>query len=186
METPWLIQLGATLRRNFLIKFRDASQTFQEIFLPIYIIGLLVLLKLIQPETNIPVTPWQPKVDALCQPTVSGSQSVCENLHKRIPTETMLAYVPKGNAFVDDFMHQVVHQFGKEYETPVLLPKSFSTEEDLVDYYKTHPERIYAAILLEGIHNSMEFPEDLKYRIRINGTYVPSAQNLKGGKEDCH
>lgn len=185
METPWLLQLGATLRRNFLIKIRDASQTFQEIFLPIYIIGLLVLLKLIQPETNIPATPWQPKVDALCQPTVSGSHSVCENLHKRIPTETMLAYVPSGNAFVDEFIHQVVHQFGKEYETPVLLPKSFTTEEDLVDYYKMHPEIIYAAILLEGIHNSVEFPEDLKYRIRINGTYVPSAQNFKGGKDDC-
>lgn len=185
METPWLLQLGATLHRNFLIKIRDASQTFQEIFLPVYIIGLLVLLKLIQPETNIPATPWQPKVDALCQPVVSGSQSVCENLHKRIPTETMLAYVPRGNALVDEFIHQVVHQFGNEYETPVLVPRSFGTEEDLVDYYKTHPERIYAGILLEGMHHSVEFPEDLKYRLRINGTYVPSAQNLKGGKDEC-
>ncbi|XP_057813717.1 uncharacterized protein LOC131027665 isoform X3 [Cryptomeria japonica] len=200
METPWLLQFGATLRRNFFIKIRDASQTFQEIFLPVmflsehellfelqvYIIILLVLLKLIQPEINIPATPWQPKVDALCRPVVPGSQSVCQNLNRRMPSETVLAYVPQGNDLVDEFIRQVAHQFGEEYETPVIVSRSFSTEEDLVNYYKVNPERIYAAIILEGMDGTLEFPEDLKYYIRINGSYVPSEQDQKGRNEECH
>ncbi|KAH9325005.1 hypothetical protein KI387_005183, partial [Taxus chinensis] len=151
----------------------------------IYIITLLVLVKLIQPETNIPATPWQPKVDALCRPIVSGHQSVCQNLNRRMPNETILAYVPQGNGLVDEFIRQVVHQFGEEYEMPAIVMKSFGTEEDLVNYYEVNPQRIYAGIILEGMQGTLKFPEDVKYRIRINGSYVPSARDGKGTKDEC-
>ncbi|KAL2632396.1 hypothetical protein R1flu_017082 [Riccia fluitans] len=189
MGSSWHGQMLATLQRNLRIKFRDAGHTFQEIVLPIYIITLLVVVKLLEPQLDMPATPLEPKTDAFCLPaeTSSGFASVCADLLDRPIEETVLAYVPQENAAVSKLVMDVIQQFGLYYEQPALSPKGFSSEDDMLDFYYTHPKMIFAALVFDdsSTFSSQDLPEDLHYTIRINGSYLPSTSKSVGNKEDC-
>ncbi|KAL3695276.1 hypothetical protein R1sor_009352 [Riccia sorocarpa] len=189
MGSSWHGQMFATLQRNLRIKFRDAGHTFQEIVLPIYIITLLVVVKLLEPQLDMPATPLEPKTDAFCVPgdLSSGVAGVCVDLLSRSADETVLAYVPQENAAVNKLVMDVIQQFGLFYEQPALSPKGFSSEDDMLDFYYTHPQMIFAALVFDdtSVFTSQDLPEDLRYTIRINGSYLPSTSKSVGNQEDC-
>lgn len=47
-------QLQATLIRNIRLKLRDSRKTIAEIFLPLYTLGTLIVLKILIPNPNFP------------------------------------------------------------------------------------------------------------------------------------
>lgn len=47
-------QLKATLIRNLRLKWRDSRKTTAEIFLPLYTLGTLIVLKILIPNPNFP------------------------------------------------------------------------------------------------------------------------------------
>lgn len=47
-------QLRATLIRNWLLKWRDSRKTMAEVFLPLYTLGTLIVLKILIPNPNFP------------------------------------------------------------------------------------------------------------------------------------
>lgn len=47
-------QLKATLIRNLRLKWRDSRKTTAEIFLPLYTLGTLIVLKILMPNPNFP------------------------------------------------------------------------------------------------------------------------------------
>eukprot|EP00897_Mesotaenium_endlicherianum_P005320 jgi/Mesen1/4816/ME000243S03991 len=104
MVASWAKQFRATLHRNILIKIRDGSQSLQEVLLPVYIIILLIIVKLIQPEVDEPGVLLQPQVDAACSPVTIGGPSGCWEFTRTIPTTNILAYSPRGNKALDELV----------------------------------------------------------------------------------
>lgn len=47
-------QLRATLVRNLRLKLRDSRKTIAEVFLPLYTLGTLIVLKILIPNPNFP------------------------------------------------------------------------------------------------------------------------------------
>ena len=47
-------QLQATLVRNMRLKLRDSRKTIAEVFLPLYTLGTLIVLKILIPNPNFP------------------------------------------------------------------------------------------------------------------------------------
>ncbi|KAG6542864.1 hypothetical protein Mapa_015768 [Marchantia paleacea] len=189
MGSSWHGQMLATLHRNVRIKYRDAGHTFQEIVLPIYIIMLLVVVKFLEPQLDIPASPLEPKVDTFCVPAEStnGIGGICLDLPSRPSEETVLAYVPQENAAVSKLVMEVTQQFGLHFEGPALSPKGFDNEDDMLDFYYSHPQMIFAALVFDDpkMLSKQDLPEDLHYTIRINGSYLPSTSKTIGNKEDC-
>lgn len=56
-------QLKATLVRNLRLKWRDSRKTTAEVFLPLYTLGTLIVLKVFMPNPNFPAL-VQPRGDA--------------------------------------------------------------------------------------------------------------------------
>ncbi|CAM6104482.1 unnamed protein product [Calypogeia fissa] len=187
MAPSWPVQMAFTLERNFRLKFRDGGHTFQEIVLPIYIIALLVVVKLMEPVINIPATPMDAKSNLFCSPVDPGFDGACASMPERPPQETLLAYVPQNNDAVNHLVLNVVQQFASQYGTPALSPRGFDTEEDMQNYYFSHPETVFAAIVFEGrdVFQSQILPEELSYSLRMNGSYIPSTTKIIGNKDDC-
>lgn len=52
--TSFCQQLRATLIRNLRLKWRDSRKTTAEIFLPLYTLGTLIVLKILIPNPNFP------------------------------------------------------------------------------------------------------------------------------------
>lgn len=78
-------QLGATLVRNFKLKIRDSRKTIAEVFLPLYTLGTLIVLKILIPNPNFP---------AITEPR--GAASLFEHFqHYKAHT---IAVLPQPNA----------------------------------------------------------------------------------------
>ncbi|KAG0581666.1 hypothetical protein KC19_4G270200 [Ceratodon purpureus] len=188
MGSPSHVQLLATVRRNLLIKRRDAAHTIQQLLLPVYIIFLLVVVKLGTPTIYLPGTNWMNKVDGMCQPVEQPLDNVCRETDLRPSHETLLAFVPQSNKGVRTLMHQVLKEFGDWYSPSVqqLSLRGFDTEEGLISFYNTHPETVYAGVIFDGADGVEDLPSDLNFRIRMNGSYVPSTSKFQGEKNSCH
>lgn len=53
-QSSFTQQLKATLIRNLRLKWRDSRKTTAEIFLPLYTLGTLIVLKILIPNPNFP------------------------------------------------------------------------------------------------------------------------------------
>jgi ATP-binding cassette, subfamily A (ABC1), member 5 len=54
VQSSFCQQLKATLVRNVRLKWRDSRKTMAEVFLPLYTLGTLILLKILMPNPNFP------------------------------------------------------------------------------------------------------------------------------------
>lgn len=54
IQSSFCQQLKATLVRNLRLKWRDSRKTTAEIFLPLYTLGTLIVLKILIPNPNFP------------------------------------------------------------------------------------------------------------------------------------
>lgn len=72
MRSSFWQQLQATLVRNVRLKLRDSRKTIAEVFLPLYTLGTLIVLKILIPNPNFA---------AITEPPPGGGARLFDNFH---------------------------------------------------------------------------------------------------------
>ncbi|XP_050090675.1 cholesterol transporter ABCA5-like isoform X2 [Anopheles aquasalis] len=169
-------QLGATLVRNFKLKIRDSRKTIAEVFLPLYTLGTLIVLKILIPNPNFP---------AITEPR--GAATLFEHFqhHKAhtiavLPQPNSSTTVPFLNEVNELWMSNRRHQPGVHpikwivYETP----------EELLAAYWRDPSRMPLALIF---HSDDPLFGPLRYEIRTNPSFyvTPSTTELYSSLVTC-
>ncbi|KAF4526763.1 hypothetical protein B566_EDAN015792 [Ephemera danica] len=172
--TVFCAQLKAMTIRNILLKKREKRKTIAEVFLPLYFLGILILIKLIMPNPNFPEMSTQ-----------RGDASLFEKFQQGL--NHTVAVVPNTTETMV-FLENVneVWLRGMQWEGPGQHPIEFlafgETHELLAHYWKD-PMSIPIAVIFEG--DPLNGP--LSYEIRTNPNYVatPSTSDLYASHAVC-
>lgn len=169
-------QLQATLIRNVRLKTRDSRKTIAEVFLPLYTLATLILLKILIPNPNFP---------AVLHPTPHDPRSAAPLLFAHFAphhnhTVSILPASPNGTASTRLFLDAVndlwlnltaypagQHDIGWQF---------YDTADDLHAAYWRDPAAMPLAVVF---HGDDPFGGQLRYEIRTNPTYnvtPPTAQ----------
>lgn len=172
--TVFCAQLKAMIIRNILLKKREKRKTIAEVFLPLYFLAILILIKLIMPNPNFPEMSTQ-----------RGDASLFEKFQQGL--NHTVAVVPNTTetlAFLENVNE--VWLRGMQWEGPGQHPIEFlpfgETHELLAHYWKD-PMSIPIAVIFEG--DPLNGP--LSYEIRTNPNYVatPSTSDLYASHAVC-
>ncbi|CAI5522242.1 unnamed protein product [Closterium sp. Naga37s-1] len=183
MAASWARQFRATLRRNLLIKWRDGSQTLQEIFLPVYIIVLLIIVKVLQPDATFPAEPVGDVVDPMCY--AADARTRCYPV-RDIVAATTIGYIPD-NPLVRSVMDRAVTNLGRNQpRLSTLVLEAFESSQELSEFHYAHPQALFAAVEFEGMAaDSVALPPDTRFTIRINGSQVPGTASERASTDEC-
>ncbi|CAI5466735.1 unnamed protein product, partial [Closterium sp. Yama58-4] len=183
MAASWARQFRATLRRNLLIKWRDGSQTLQEIFLPVYIIVLLIIVKVLQPDATFPAEPVGDVVDPMCY--AADARTRCYPV-RDIVAATTIGYIPD-NPLVRSVMDRAVTNLGRNQpRLSTLVLEAFESSQELSEFHYAHPQALFAAVEFEGMAaDSVALPPDTRFTIRINGSQVPGTTSERASTDEC-
>eukprot|EP00898_Chlorokybus_atmophyticus_P008393 jgi/Chlat1/8555/Chrsp82S07951 len=186
MGTSWFTQFRAAMQRNVLVKRRLAKATVQEVLLPIYFVMLLILLKLMTQEVDVPAVEQGPTVDAFCRPV----SSCWEWPYGSHFATSVIGYVPGNNPYVTSTMTQALLIMQQQY--PYLYPytqtpeaRPFDSEDELLRFYNDNPEVLYAGVVFSGVTGDQQLPADLTYTIRMNASYVPNTHSTRSSGDSC-
>ncbi|XP_071448970.1 cholesterol transporter ABCA5-like [Hetaerina americana] len=150
-------QLKAMIIRNVLLKKREKRKTLAEILLPLYFLGILILIKLVIPNPNFPV-----------MDSPRGEARLFEHFNK-FKNHT-LAVVPNATE-AQTFMELVNTLWQTMHKEPGVQPISFlyfETPEELSRAYWAEPTSIPIAIVFAS---DPMLPGRLEYEIRTNPTF---------------
>lgn len=171
-RTLFFGQLKAMLKRNLLIKAREKRKTASEILLPLYTLGILILMKLLIPNPNFPEVD-QPK----------GEVKLFEHFQK-IKNHTV-AVVPNTTE-VQEFLRHVNHLWLNSGGMQPIEFELYGSEEDLLTSYWRRPADV-APIAVRFLPPSDPLQGPLKYEVRTNPIYqqTPPTQTLFGSPAYC-
>jgi len=144
-------QLKGVIYRNFLLKKSNLSNTFQEIFIPLYLIIVLFGIRLSS----------KTKLYNAEDPTDLGNLS---NFWVPNPTQNLIGFVLPDNEN-DEIINNIMN--GSVFSSNQYKSKRFSNEKELNDYNDNNTD-LAAGIIFEK--------DLLTYAIRINGTEVPDPE----------
>ena len=161
-------QTWALLKKNLLLKKRNQRQTFQEIFIPLYYVGILILLRFTAfTETEYPAVTQFPAipVNLLFFPSWTNQVQLC--------------YSP--NTTSTRFLMTQLSSYFKSNLGRNITAVGFANPNDLELHYnntrKNNTDNIFiwAGLLFNQDGNLLD-PTDnsLKYTIRMNSSLIPS------------
>ncbi|XP_055600772.1 cholesterol transporter ABCA5-like isoform X2 [Uranotaenia lowii] len=169
-------QLGATLVRNFKLKIRDSRKTIAEVFLPLYTLGTLIVLKILIPNPNFP---------AIVEPR--GAASLFE--HFRHDEAHVIAVLPQPNSSTTlQFLAEVNELWmSNRHHTAGSHPIKwmvYDTQEELLAAYWRDPDKMPLALIFLS-----EDPMygQLRYEIRTNPSFfvTPATTELYSSLVTC-
>ncbi|XP_036138839.1 ABC transporter A family member 1 [Monomorium pharaonis] len=152
-------QLRAMLVRNLLLKKRDTRKTLVEIFLPLFILGILIVVKAMTPNPNFPAI-TTPKYE----------DNIFEVFHQRYNNKT-IAVVPNSTETLS-FLGSMNSLWLSMGDYPGKLPLNFmvfDTRDDLQAAYWRDPWNIPLAVIFE---DPQPISQRLTYEIRMNPSYI--------------
>ncbi|XP_058458945.1 cholesterol transporter ABCA5-like [Malaya genurostris] len=169
-------QLRATLVRNFKLKIRDSRKTIAEVFLPLYTLGTLIVLKILIPNPNFP---------AITEPR--GAASLFEHFqHHKAHT---IAVLPQPNSSTTlQFLNEVNelwttnrHHIAGVHPIKWIV---YDTQDDLLAAYWRDPDKMPLALIF---HSEDPMYGQLRYEIRTNPSFfvTPSTTELYSSLVTC-
>lgn len=166
-------QLRAMLVRNLLLKKRDTRKTFMEVVLPLYILGALIVVKVMIPNPNFP---------AMMTQRHEGDIFELFNGYKN----NTIAVVPNSTETLS-FIKSMNELWLSMWDYPGKLPLNFvvfDTKAELQAAYWRDPYSIPLAIIFE---DSQPISQRLIYEIRTNPSYIlpPSPTELYSAPISC-
>ncbi|XP_034945670.1 ATP-binding cassette sub-family A member 5-like [Chelonus insularis] len=169
----YLSQLRAMLVRNLLLKKREKRKTIVEILLPLYILGTLIVLKILIPNPNYPAMTTQQQ---------DGDIFEFFNGYKN----NTIAVVPNSTETIS-FLSAMNTLWLSMWEDPGKLPLNFmvfETTADLQAAYWRDPRSVPLAVIFENPH---PITQNLLYEIRTNPSYSapPSPKEFYSSPVTC-
>ncbi|XP_015178211.1 PREDICTED: ABC transporter A family member 1-like isoform X2 [Polistes dominula] len=169
----YLSQLRAMLVRNLLLKKREKRKTTAEIFLPLYTLGILIVIKVLIPNPNYPA-----------MTTRRHEESIFE-LFNGYKNNT-IAVVPNSTETLT-FLNSMNTLWLSMWDRSTKLPLNFmifDTKDDLQAAYWRDPYSIPLAVIFE---DSQPISQRLLYEIRTNPSYTspPSPTELYSAPVTC-
>ncbi|XP_043490128.1 ABC transporter A family member 1-like isoform X1 [Polistes fuscatus] len=169
----YLSQLRAMLVRNLLLKKREKRKTTAEIFLPLYTLGILIVIKVLIPNPNYPA-----------MTTRRHEENIFE-LFNGYKNNT-IAVVPNSTETIA-FLNSMNTLWLSMWDYPGKLPLNFiifDTKDDLQAAYWRDPYSIPLAVIFE---DSQPITQRLLYEIRTNPSYTspPSPTELYSAPVTC-
>ncbi|XP_020292793.1 ATP-binding cassette sub-family A member 5-like [Pseudomyrmex gracilis] len=167
-------QLRAMLVRNLLLKQRDKRKTMAEIFLPLYILGALIVLKVCIPNPNYPaITKSKYEMDIV--EFFNGSKNIT------------IAVVPNSTETLNFLSHMNTLWLDTWDHNPNKLPLNFmvfDTKDNLQAAYWRDPYSVPMAVIFE---DPQPISQRLMYEIRTNPSYIslPSPTELYSSAVNC-
>ncbi|XP_021925694.1 ATP-binding cassette sub-family A member 5-like, partial [Zootermopsis nevadensis] len=173
VSSTYLSQLKAMIIRNLLLKKREKRKTIAEVFLPLYSLGILIVIKIMIPNPNFPV-----------MSTPRGEADLFEHF-QQFKNHT-IAIVPNTTE-TQHFLDNVNHLWLTMHLDPGLHPINFmmfDTHDDLLTAYWKEPASIPVAVIFE---TDDPVKGILKYEIRTNPSFVvtPSTTELYSSPASC-
>ncbi|CAH2002639.1 unnamed protein product [Acanthoscelides obtectus] len=172
-HSVYLSQLKAMLKRNILLKKREKRKTTAEVLLPLYSLSILIIMKLVLPNPNLP------EID-----TPRGEAELLE--HFRMLNNHTIAIVPNTTQTME-FLRKVTSLWdsinnGRNISMITWVP--FETEKDLLRAYWMNPESIPIAVLFD---DPGPIEGQLKYEIRTNPSLyaTPPTTSLYSSELAC-
>ncbi|XP_055532678.1 cholesterol transporter ABCA5-like [Wyeomyia smithii] len=169
-------QLGATLVRNFKLKIRDSRKTIAEVFLPLYTLGTLIVLKILIPNPNF---------HAITEPR--GAASLFEHFqHDKAHTiavlpqpnsSTTLQFLSEANElWISNRHHSAGHH-------PIKWIV-YDTQDELLAAYWRDPDKMPLALIF---HSEDPMYGQLRYEIRTNPSFfvTPATTELYSSLVTC-
>lgn len=198
-DSIFFSQLRAMLVRNILIKKREKRRTIAEVLLPLYSLGILIVVKVVMPNPNFPVmdTPrGEAKLFEHFQlfrnhtvavvPNTTDVQQFLSNVNdlwvnlKEPNTQPInwltlpsKKYLPANSLWINL----------KEANSQAINWLTFPTKEDLLTAYWKEPESIQIAVVFQ----ESPLTGQLKYEIRTNPSFfeTPSTSELFSNPASC-
>ncbi|XP_029171757.1 ATP-binding cassette sub-family A member 5-like isoform X1 [Nylanderia fulva] len=166
-------QLRAMLVRNLLLKKREKRKTMAEIFLPLYTLGILIVVKVLIPNPNYP---------AMTTQRPEGDVFKLFNGH----TNNTIAVVPNSTETMN-FLSSMNNLWSSMWDYPDKLPLNFmvfDTKDDLQAAYWRDPSSVPLAVIFE---DAQPITQRLIYEIRTNPSYTspPSPKELYSAPVTC-
>ena len=172
-----------------------SQATARDVFAPVYIVLLLVILKLLVGEESLPPVPELPPVRSDCAPVDAGvsPRAVCWHYPTRTPLEKTLAYAPTNHPAVDAVMRDVLVRVEvtsphPRSTAPVIL-QGFDDADELLSFYRAEPHQLYAGVLfprlLDGEKDEDAPRLDEPFSVLVNGSYVPLPRATGAGAGDA-
>ncbi|XP_016838488.1 ATP-binding cassette sub-family A member 5 isoform X2 [Nasonia vitripennis] len=169
----YLSQLRAMLVRNLLLKKREKRKTTAEIFLPLYILGILIVVKVLIPNPNYPAITTQRQ---------EGDIFEFFNGYKN----NTIAVVPNTTETVEflNFTNQLWLSMWDSPNKHQLNFIYFDTTDDLQAAYWREPYSIPLAVIFE---DPQPKTSRLEYEIRTNPSYTtpPSPTEMLSSSVTC-
>ncbi|KAL7012162.1 hypothetical protein ACKWTF_014662 [Chironomus riparius] len=170
-------QLRASIVRNLRLKIRDSRKTTAEIFLPLYTLGTLIVLKILIPNPNFPAI-LEPhgtgkvfeQFDALKNHTVAVVQNGNGSRHHTVQ------YLDAVNNLYSS-MHPASDTFKISWQF-------YDNQSELIAAYWRDP---YSMPLALVFHNDDPYNGQLDYEIRTNPSFyvAPSTTELFSNPVSC-
>ncbi|XP_043274650.1 ABC transporter A family member 1-like isoform X2 [Venturia canescens] len=151
-------QLRAMLVRNLLLKKREKRKTIAEVFLPLYTLGILIVVKVLIPNPNYPPMGTQRQ---------DGDIFEFFNGYKN----NTVAVVPNSTETIT-FLNAMNNLWLSMWDYPEKLPLNFmvlDTKDDLQAAYWRDPYSVPLAVIFE---NPQPITQRLLYEIRTNPSYT--------------
>ncbi|XP_035696779.1 ATP-binding cassette sub-family A member 5-like [Branchiostoma floridae] len=163
-------QLKALVRRNCLLKMRHRKETFQEIFYPLYFVGILAFVRAITTTVADPPLP------------INGSRFNSTPLFSGRFIQAMTAgsiAVAPNSSDVADIMTRAVQSLSNATHLP-LQHIMFATEEAMQEAYKAN-----SSLYSIGVVFDLESTGDLNYTIHLPYSYGASTETTTVGQDGC-
>ncbi|XP_032674925.1 ATP-binding cassette sub-family A member 5-like isoform X2 [Odontomachus brunneus] len=169
----YLSQLRAMLVRNLLLKKREKRKTMTEIFLPLYTLGILIVVKILIPNPNYPAMTTQQRETEIFE------------IHNGY-TNITIAVVPNSTETLS-FLSSMNTLWLSMWDYPGKFPLNFivfDTQDDLQAAYWKDPYSVPIAVIFE---DSQPITQRLMYEIRTNPSYLspPSPTELYSTPVTC-
>ncbi|XP_045466962.1 cholesterol transporter ABCA5-like [Harmonia axyridis] len=174
-KSLYMEQLEAMLKRNILLKKREKRKTLAEVLLPLYSLGLLILIKLLIPNPNFP------------EMTTPRGEAELFQYFQHFQNHTV-AVVPNTTDTLD-FLNEVnklwlaTQEVEDRHKDPINW-LVYPSKSELLKAYWRAPKQIPIAVIFEepGPINGR-----LKYEIRTNPTYheTPATTVLYSSPANC-
>ncbi|KAK9876012.1 hypothetical protein WA026_011128 [Henosepilachna vigintioctopunctata] len=174
-QSMYMDQLKAMLKRNILLKKREKRKTTAEVLLPLYSLGLLILMKFVMPNPNFPemITPrGEAELFEHFQHFQNHTVAVVPN------TTDTLDFLKAVNAL---WLESQEQQDGNKQSINWLV---FPSRSDLLKAYWLEPLKIPIAVIFDG---PGPINGKLKYEIRTNPSFheTPATTVLYSPPTSC-
>ncbi|XP_024942835.1 ATP-binding cassette sub-family A member 5 [Cephus cinctus] len=153
----YLSQLRAMLGRNLLLKKREKRKTIAEIFLPLYTLGILIVVKILIPNPNYPAMTTQRQDSDIFKLFNSSKNITIAVVPNYTETQNFLTAM-------NNLWQSMPENSGKQ----PLNFMVFETKDDLQAAYWKEPYSIPLAVIFR---NPQPISHNLSYEIRTNPSY---------------